>query len=249
MSEAFQAGVLLVDKPKGVTSFSMVRAVRALTGIKKVGHAGTLDPFATGLLVICIGRPATKMISSLMEGDKEYRATMKLGVVSSTQDPEGELEEQGWERQIPEEEIITTLKRFTGTILQIPPSYSALKHKGKPLYHYARKGIKIEKEPRAVTIHTLDWIDKRSRVDRNDPFLSLHAVVEKGTYIRTLASDIGEMLECGAYLTGLRRTRSGCFSVSDAIVGTELNERSAIEKIRNRMLSVEDVQKLLQLIE
>lgn len=241
-----EAGVLLVDKPVGATSFAMVRAVRKIVGIKKVGHAGTLDPFASGLLIVCIGRPATKMISLFMDEEKEYVATLCLGSVSTTQDPEGDIVTRRWDEPYTRVEIQSVLDRFKGEILQTPPSFSALKYKGKPLYHYARKGIVVKKEARKIHIHSLEWIDQKDRIWRDDPFITIKVVSGKGTYIRSLAADIGEQLGCGAYLTSLRRTRSGGFSVEDSLAGTLFSETGAHEKIKNRLLSVGDVQNLLQ---
>ncbi len=246
MLNGLDAGVLLVDKPAGATSFAMVRAVRKIFGIKKVGHAGTLDPFATGLLIICIGRPATKMISLFMNGEKEYLATLRLGARSSTQDPEGEIIMDDWDEQYSGDLITGVLARFTGELLQTPPAFSALKHKGKPLYHYARKGVSIIKEARKIHIHTLEWEDGRIAVDRSNPFITIRVVSSKGTYIRTLGADIGEELGCGAYLTSLRRTQSGCFSVKDSFDGALFSTPGAREKAENHLLSVEDVQNLLQ---
>lgn len=239
-------GVLAVDKPAGKSSFAVVRAVRRQVGIKKVGHAGTLDPFATGLLVVCIGRPATKLISGLMEGSKTYQAALRLGVMSTTQDPEGELRSTGVKPDFTEAEIDRVLTRFTGEIQQIPPAFSALKYQGKPLYHYARRGITVEKEPRQVSVHELHWQDRRPRVSADDPQLSLLVRCSKGTYIRTLAEDIGAALGCGAYLTRLRRTESGSFEVARSLPGQWLFENDCLEEIRKHLLSVEEVRNLLQ---
>ena len=246
MLDGVEAGVLLVDKPAGATSFAMVRAVRKIVGIKKVGHAGTLDPFATGLLIVCIGRPATKLISLFMEGDKEYYATLKLGGLSTTQDPEGEITTKIWDKPYTRDALLDVLDQFKGEILQTPPPFSAVKYKGKPLYHYARKGILIEKAARKIHIHSLEWEDQRDLVESGDPFITIKVVSSKGTYIRTLAADIGEKLGCGAYLTSLRRTRSGGFSVEDSLTGAAFFEPGALGKINNRLLSVGDVQNLLQ---
>ena len=249
-AEGSEPGVLLVDKPAGAPSFAMVRAVRRLTGIKKVGHAGTLDPFATGLLVICIGRPATKLISQVMEGEKEYVATMQLGAVSTTQDPEGEISKTQWNSPYSQEIIQAVLKKFTGEISQVPPAFSALKHKGKPLYHYARKGIEVKKAARNILIHSLSWEDRRKLVDKNNPLMTIRVVSGKGAYIRSLAADIGQELGCGSYLTTLRRVRSGLFSVEDAIPGEELsfpqNVSLTQEKLKKSLLSLEMVHNLLQ---
>jgi len=246
MTDGAEAGVLLVDKPVGATSFAMVRAVRKIVGIKKVGHAGTLDPFASGLLIVCIGRPATKMISRFMDEEKEYIATLRLGSVSTTQDPEGEITVRRWDTPYTVDEIHSVLNRFRGEILQIPPSFSALKYKGRPLYHYARKGISVKKEARKVHIHSLEWTDQRDRVQVDHPFLTIKVVSGKGTYIRSLAEDIGEKLGCGAYLTSLRRTRSGGFSVEDALAGTLFFETGALDEVKNRLLSMGKVQNRLQ---
>lgn len=238
--------MLLVDKPAGRSSFAMVRAVRKIVGIKKVGHAGTLDPFATGLLVVCIGRPATRLISSFMDGDKEYLATLRLGRVSTTQDPEGQITEKMSSFNFDAEDVARVLAQFTGRIMQQPPMFSALKHKGKPLYHYARKGIKVEKEPREVTVHSIDWLNRDRRVDGEEPWVRLRVRCSRGTYVRTLAHDIGQSLGCGAYLTDLRRTKSGFFSIDQGVDGSRLSEDEAREMIGRAIISVEDVDNYLQ---
>lgn len=242
----FSAGVFLIDKPVGPTSFGMVRQMRRLLGIKKVGHAGTLDPFASGLLIICAGRPATKMISSFMDGEKEYLATLCLGKKTTTLDPEGEFVGETPVGFRSSDEIETCLAEFRGEQMQKPPIYSALKHKGKPLYHYARQGIEIEKEPRAIHIRELVRVGGEGDIAGDFPQLRLRVVCSKGTYIRTLAADIGDALGCGAYLTDLRRTVNGIFSVKQAIDGNLLAVAEERENILGRMLSVEDVANLLQ---
>lgn len=241
-----EPGVCLIDKPEGVSSFKMVAGVRRCLGIKKVGHAGTLDPFATGLLIICVGRPATRMISQFMDGTKEYVATLCLGVQTETMDTEGDVIATHPVGDIQESALDSCLATFSGEIYQTPPAFSALKHKGKPLYHYARQGIKIEKEARPVTIHELEWLDERSHVSGVTAELKLRVVCSKGTYIRTLADDIGKMLGCGAYLTALRRTKSGCFHVQNSFDGARLWEKDCEEALRKTMLSVEDASNLLQ---
>ncbi|NOQ45175.1 MAG: tRNA pseudouridine(55) synthase TruB [Desulfobulbaceae bacterium] len=246
MDEDFQAGVFLVDKPEGASSFYMVRKVRKALGMKKVGHAGTLDPFATGLLVICAGRPATKIISPIMDGEKEYLATLRLGMETTTLDPEGEVTAEGPVGLLSAQAIEACLQRFRGEQQQIPPIYSALKHKGKPLYHYARKGIAIEKPPRSVTIHRLERTDDEKVISDDSPYLTIRVVCSKGTYIRTLGADIGKALGCGAYLTALRRVRSGCFHVRDSVDGKYLQEDDARERLMEKVLSVPDVLNLLQ---
>lgn len=246
MDTEFEAGTFLVDKPVGASSFYMVRKVRKALGIKKVGHAGTLDPFATGLLVVCAGRPATKMISLLMEGEKEYLATLRLGIETSTQDPEGDVTAVHSVGSISSATVEECLQKFRGEQMQVPPAYSALKHKGKPLYHYARKGIAITKPPRSVHIHTLERTDHGAPLNDSSPYLTVRVVCSKGTYIRTLGEDIGRVLGCGAYLTALRRVRSGCFHVRDAVDGHLLSEEDAGERLMSKVLSVPDVRNLLQ---
>ena len=211
-----QEGVLPVCKPEGISSFRMVQLVRSISGIKKVGHTGTLDPFASGVLVICAGRSATKLIPQLMEGDKEYEATLQLGVITDTQDPEGQIVAKRPVPDFTEKEINACLSRFTGEQLQTPPSYSALKHKGKPMYYYARRGIKVTKEPRLIIIKELECLARH----RNS--LVLRVVCSKGTYIRTLGADIGEYLGCGAHLKKLKRTRNGLFSLAQTLDGERL---------------------------
>jgi tRNA pseudouridine55 synthase len=246
MDNEFEAGVFLVDKPEGSSSFYIVRKVRKALGMKKVGHAGTLDPFATGLLVICAGRPATKMISKIMEGEKEYLATLRLGIETSTQDPEGDVTATKPVGSLSAPVVEMCLEKFRGEQLQIPPIYSALKHKGKPLYHYARKGIAIEKPPRRVNITTLERTDTGAELNEFSPYLTIRVICSKGTYIRTLGADIGKALGCGAYLTALRRVRSGCFHIQDSVDGKYLLEEDARERLMNKVLSVADVCNLLQ---
>jgi tRNA pseudouridine55 synthase len=242
----FDAGVFLIDKPAGPSSFAMVRNVRRILGIKKVGHAGTLDPFASGLLVVCAGRPATRMISQLMEGEKEYLATLTLGRETTTQDPEGEVVAERAVNDLSEEVITQCLQSFIGVQEQVPPAYSALKHKGKPLYYYARKGIEIKKEARQITIHSLDRVDGSGSLGGELTELKIRVVCSKGTYIRTLAADIGRKLGCGAYLSALRRIRSGLFSVQHSFPGDAFTAENSRERFLAGALSVNDVSNLLQ---
>ena len=233
-------GIYPVCKPEGVSSFRMVQLVRKSLGIKKVGHTGTLDPFATGVLVICAGRPATRLISQLMEGDKEYEATLQLGITTDTQDPEGEIIERRPVPDISERFLAECLAKFTGEQMQTPPIYSALKHKGKPLYYYARKGIKVVKEARSINIKALDCVS----LDRDT--LTLRAVCSKGTYIRTLAADIGQFLGCGAHLIKLKRTRNGFFSIGDTLAGEKLfTEETAGPLLDKHRIPVDTVKELL----
>ncbi|OHB32341.1 MAG: tRNA pseudouridine(55) synthase TruB [Desulfuromonadaceae bacterium GWC2_58_13] len=203
-------GLLVIDKPGGVTSHDVVRQVRRMCRQRQVGHAGTLDPMATGILVVGVGE-ATRIIQFLMAGEKTYRATLKLGESTDTQDAEGNiLVQRGWET-ITADAVLRVSQLFVGAIRQMPPMFSALKKDGVPLYRLARQGIEVEREAREVTIQQI-------RVEKIDlPFITLVVDCSKGTYIRTLCHDIGEMLGCGAHLTALRRTRSGCFSEEDSI--------------------------------
>jgi tRNA pseudouridine55 synthase len=223
-----EAGIYLVDKPVGPTSFKMVQQVRRALGIKKVGHAGTLDPFASGLLVICAGRPATREISRLMAAEKEYEAILHLGVETETQDPEGQVTAERPVGNLSPEEIEKCLACFRGELLQAPPAFSAVKHEGKPLYHYARKGISIAKEPRPILIKSLEG--GKIAGDR----LAIRVTCSKGTYIRTLAADIGRDLGCGAHLGALRRLRIGPFSVKDALFGADLLDRELAPGVLHR---------------
>lgn len=241
-----EGGVFLVDKPAGCSSFAVVARMRRLLGMKKVGHAGTLDPFATGLLVLCAGRPATKLIDRMMVGEKEYLATLHLGVETETLDSEGRILR---ESLVPDFEAVTIeacLAGFRGSQWQTPPAYSALKYQGKPLYYYARKGQAVIKEPRQVEISVLERIDRGGAPAEGSNFLDLRVVCSKGTYIRVLASDIGQKLGCGAYLRHLRRLRSGCFAVDDALSWEDLDADDALQRCLGKMLSVAEVSKLLQ---
>lgn len=242
----FEAAVFLIDKPAGPSSFDMVRGVRRLLAMKKVGHAGTLDPFASGLLIVCAGRPATKMISRLMEGEKEYIATLVLGYESTTQDPEGELTATSPVEDITTERVEACLRQFVGEQMQTPPSFSALKYKGKPLYYYARRGIAVTKEARRVHIGQIERIDGGGILTGPGSRLQVRVVCSKGTYIRTLAADIGRRLGCGAYLGELRRTRSGFFTVAGSFPGQELSAENGKSRFLAGALSVNDVSNLLQ---
>ncbi len=239
-------GVFLVDKPAGLTSFSIVSRIRRILAVKKVGHAGTLDPFATGLLIVCVGRPATKLISLFMEGKKEYLATLCLGIATETFDTEGAITCRKPVGELSGKDIEICLRKFRGRQLQSPPSYSALKHKGKPLYYYARKGITVTKEAREIDIDFLERTDGSHDLFGDEVELTLKVICSKGTYIRSLAADIGEMLGCGAHLVQLRRTRSGCFSVENSLIIDDFTADDAKARFLAKMLSVEEVCKLLQ---
>lgn len=201
-------GVLLLNKPVGLTSNSALQKAKRLLNAQKAGHTGTLDPFADGLLPLCYGE-ATKFSHYLLAADKTYRAVMQLGVTTSTGDPEGDILET---RAVTanSEDVRAAMRTFIGAIQQIPPMHSALKHHGRPLYEYARAGIEIDRPPRCVTIHALDMVDCTL------PLIIFDVRCSSGTYIRTLAQDIGAALGCGAHLIALTRTASGIFDLGNA---------------------------------
>lgn len=202
-------GVLLLDKPLGLSSNTALQTARRLLNADKAGHTGTLDPLATGLLPLCFGE-ATKFAGELLDADKAYEATLKLGQTTTTADAEGEVL-QTRPVQVDQAMLDAAMARFTGPIRQVPPMYSALKRDGKPLYEYARAGVELEREARDVVIHALKLIDWQGDTVR------IAVDCSKGTYVRTLAEDIGELLGCGAHLTALRRTRIGDISLSGAV--------------------------------
>jgi tRNA pseudouridine55 synthase len=219
-------GFLLIDKPAGMTSHDVVDRLRRITGVRTIGHAGTLDPFATGLLLMGVGRSATKRLAEMMATEKEYVATARFGASSDTQDLTGVIAETPDARIPSREEIDAALPRFRGGLLQTPPMYSAKKRDGKKLYELAREGKEIAREPVAVTVHALDV------VSYDAPDLVFRARVSKGTYIRTLAHDLGAALGCGAHLTALRRTASGMHRVEDASRLEDLTATNWAEKLR-----------------
>lgn len=205
-------GVLLLDKPEGLSSnHALQRAKRALDA-RKAGHTGTLDPFATGLLVCCLGR-ATKLSAAMLNADKVYHATLGLGEETDTGDLTGHIVFQAPEsfQGVDSDELERAVASFRGQIEQVPPMYSALKRDGKPLYEYARQGIELDRPARTITIHKLEVLSLNGRQAE----IMVHC--SKGTYIRTLAQDIGRLLGCGAHLTALRRTQVGPFLLRDAV--------------------------------
>jgi len=215
-------GVLLLNKPVGITSNAALQKAKWLLNAKKAGHTGTLDPFADGLLPLCFGE-ATKFSAYLLDADKRYRAVLQLGVTTSTGDPEGEVLDTR-EVAVGCDDIAAVLPRFLGEIEQIPPMHSALKHQGRPLYEYARAGIEIERPPRKVTIRALEMIECAP------PRIVLDVQCTAGTYIRTLAQDIGAALGCGAHLTALTRTAAGGFSLDQAHALTDLDALDASQR-------------------
>jgi tRNA pseudouridine55 synthase len=202
-------GVILLDKPSGMTSNAALQKVRGLLNAAKAGHTGTLDPLATGLLPLCLGE-ATKFAGELLDADKAYRATVRLGIVTTTADAEGQVLET---RPVTATaaDVRALLPRFTGRQQQVPPMHSALKREGVPLYELARQGIEVERIPRDITIYSLEFLG-----GSGDCF-DLAVSCSKGTYIRTLAADMGAALGCGAHLAALRRTRVGTLNIVDAV--------------------------------
>lgn len=202
-------GVLLLDKPLGMSSNAALQKARWLFNAEKAGHTGTLDPLATGLLPLCFGE-ATKFAGELLDAGKSYLATVRLGIVTDTADAEGQVLATH-PVTATEAEVRAMLPRFTGEISQVPPMHSALKRDGTPLYELARQGIEVERQPRQVTIYSLDLLDWRGET------FDLAVDCSKGTYVRTLAADIGTALGCGAHLAALRRTRVGSLDLADAV--------------------------------
>jgi tRNA pseudouridine55 synthase len=207
--------MLLVDKPPGWTSFDVVNKIRHLFGVKKVGHAGTLDPMATGLLIVCTG-PMTKRIDGFMGLDKEYDAEMTLGATTPSFDAETEVREGGSTAEVTEELLRSVFRSFVGRSTQVPPMWSALKVEGQRLYSLARKGKVVERAPRDILIGSIDLTSFRTPVVR---FL---VSCSKGTYVRSLVNDIGARLGCGAYLSALSRTRIGAYRLEDALTMDDL---------------------------
>ncbi|MFC1705695.1 tRNA pseudouridine(55) synthase TruB [Planctomycetota bacterium] len=203
------AGILLIDKPVGLTSHDVVDRVRKAFGYRKVGHAGSLDPLATGVLVLLVGK-ATRAQDRFLNDDKVYRGTVRLGSATTTQDAGGEVTERHeGPLGVSRERLQEVMQGFVGEIDQTPPMVSAVKHKGKPLYKYARKGVEIERKPRKIKIYELKLLGFDGET------IELEVACSKGTYVRTLAHDIGQKLGCHGHLSSLRRVRSGPFAEED----------------------------------
>lgn len=218
------AGILLVDKPAGPTSHDVVERARRCLDERRIGHTGTLDPFATGLLVLCVGR-ATRLVEYFHLLPKRYRATLRLGVETTTHDPEGEpVEGRGEEtwRRLDRDDVERAAVEFTGHIRQVPPAFSAKRLEGRRAHEAARAGERLELEPVEVTVHEL------ALVGMEPPEVRLEALVSTGTYVRSLARDLGRALGCGAHLTALRRTAVGPFDVEDAVPAAELTGGAGI---------------------
>ena len=209
------SGILNVNKPRGMTSFAVVSLVRRLTGIRKVGHAGTLDPIADGVLPICLG-PATRIVDYIVGQPKLYRAAVRLGVATDSYDSEGEVVATGDPSGVSRDDVEQALAGFVGEIQQMPPMYSALKYQGQPLYRYARAGKTVPRQERTVRIYRLELL----RFD--SPIVEIELEVGKGAYVRSVAHDMGEQLGCHAHMEQLTRVRSGPFTLDSAVELREL---------------------------
>ncbi|MBK1810669.1 tRNA pseudouridine(55) synthase TruB [Clostridium sp. YIM B02505] len=225
-------GVININKSTGMTSFDVVRKVRFLTKEKKVGHTGTLDPEASGVLPVCMGK-ATKIIDYIMENQKSYKVSFQLGIVTDTYDLEGTVIKTSETDHIKNEDVLKVISKFIGLIDQVPPMYSALKVNGKRLYELARQGKEIEREARKINIYSID------NIEINLPFVTMDVTCSKGTYIRSLCFDIGNELNVGATMTALCRTRNGFFTLSNSVKLEDLNESNISEFI----ISIEDALK------
>jgi tRNA pseudouridine55 synthase len=229
-------GVLLVDKAGGMTSHDVVALARRKLGTKKIGHCGTLDPIATGLLLLTVGR-GTKVQDLLMSEDKEYAGTFVLGVTTDTQDRQGKVIRHRSVPALGEDQIRAAFEKFHGDFYQLPPMVSAKKHGGVPLYKLARQGKTVDREPRLVHVY-------RYNIDRIAlPEIDFSVLCSKGFYVRTYVHDIGEALGCGAHLKSLRRTKSGRFDVANAITVDQMNNVPR-EEILGRLLSLPEVSRM-----
>lgn len=225
-------GILLLDKPVGISSNAALARAKRIIGVRKAGHTGTLDPMASGLLVLCFGE-ATKVSGFLLEADKTYAAEVRLGVETDSEDAEGEVIAESDVPELDEQAIEQVLDGFRGVIEQVPPMHSALKHNGKRLYELARKGERVERPPRRITIHRLELLE------HGDHTLHLLVNCSKGTYVRALARDIGQAIGCGAHLIALRRTASAPFEIDNALTLQAL-ENLDRESARALLLPADD---------
>jgi tRNA pseudouridine55 synthase len=234
--EQGSSGILVVDKPADMTSARLVAVVKKLSGARKAGHAGTLDPFATGVMVCCLNK-ATRLARFFLHGRKIYETVLCLGVETDTQDSTGTITSTCDKLEFSEKTIRTILKRFEGPVKQYPPVYSALKHKGIPLYKLARSGKPVQKPARGITVYSIN------RIEINLPEVHFEISCSAGTYIRTLCTDIGRALGCGGHLKALRRIESSRFSLQDAITLPEMEDCSLSGTLSNRLISMADALK------
>lgn len=230
------SGILIVDKSAGISSAKVVARVKKLLKARKAGHTGTLDPFATGVLVCCINR-ATKLSRFFLHGEKKYEAILHLGIETDTQDSTGKVTSTYNNIEFSEKTIRSVFKQFEGTITQLPPVYSALKYKGIPLYKHARKNKPVQKPARRVSILSLEILEI------NLPTIRFEVSCSAGTYIRTLCADIGEALGCGGHLKELRRTESSGFTIKDAATLEELEKSALSEDLSDRIISMSNALK------
>ena len=225
-------GVLVLDKPAGLSSRQALNQVNAIVHAKKAGHTGSLDPLATGVLPLVLGN-ATKFSQYILDADKEYAATVRLGIATDSGDADGEVIAERPIGNITEAQVTQALEMYRGEILQTPPMYSALKHEGKPLYKLARQGVVVDREPRKQVIY------QNQLVEFDPPELKLHVHCSKGTYVRTMVHDFGEDLGCGAHVVALRRTRAGPFDCSDLVTMTQIENAQVNQAVDQYLKPVE----------
>jgi tRNA pseudouridine55 synthase len=236
--ETSLTGVLVMDKPKGPSSFDVIRAIRRLLGIKKIGHIGTLDPMATGVLPLAIGR-ATRLVPFIQDGPKEYEGRMLLGRVTDTLDVTGRVLEESPVNGLTRQDIESAAGELVGDIQQVPPAYSAVKINGRPAYKLARKGEDVLLKSRTVTVHSFRITDAAL------PLVDFSVLVSKGTYVRTLVSDLGARLGVGGCLERLRRLKSGPFSITQAVTLEEAEALAAEERLSDRIISANEALEFL----
>jgi tRNA pseudouridine55 synthase len=225
MTTKNKEGILLLNKPAGKTSFYLVYILRKILGVQKIGHAGTLDPFATGVMVMLVGKKYTRLSDTFLTQSKTYRATLHLGIETDTYDCDGTILSRS-DKVPTQEQVEEALTHFQGTRLQIPPMFSAKKINGQKLCDLARKGIELERKPVPVTLET-------TLLRYSYPYLEIDVTCSKGTYIRSIAHDIGKLLGTGAHLSSLIRTQSGPFSLENCLSIEDLNPISAMEHLRS----------------
>ena len=227
-------GVIVIRKEKGFTSHDVVAKLRGILHMKKIGHTGTLDPDAEGVLPVALGK-ATRLVDMITDKEKTYEAVMRLGVVTDTQDMSGTVLSQTTELSVTEEELCTVVSSFVGDYMQVPPMYSALKVNGKKLYELAREGKTVERKPRPVHFYEIEILDI------SFPLVRFRVTCSKGTYIRTLCNDIGEKLGCGGAMEELLRTQSGNFTLEESMRLSQVEEAVANGTIGEKIVSIEDV--------
>lgn len=229
-------GILVIRKEKGYTSHDVVAKLRGILHMKKIGHTGTLDPEAEGVLPVALGK-ATRLVEMLTEKQKTYEAVLRLGVVTDTQDMTGEVLSQGAAEDITQEQVTEAVQSFLGEQLQVPPMYSALKVNGKKLYELAREGVTVERTPRPVCFYELKILEMQL------PIVRLEVTCSKGTYIRTLCHDIGQKLGCGGAMEKLLRTRSGQFTLADSMTLAQVEEAVKDGTVSDKILGIEEILK------